>query len=135
MFDMVNKIRIIAKRNECKLFFTNQNYQQFVFSLNRWTYCSHCINCFFGWWRYFCLYLGVSLSSYVSSKHAIFGYFNVMRQELKKFNKNITLSIACPYAINTTLFQGFKSKVDKFLPVLDENYVGIRLVREFVAKK
>ena len=54
--------------------------------------------------------LATELSSYVSSKHAIYGYCNSLRQELKKSKKNITVSIGCPYAINTTMFAGFKTK-------------------------
>lgn len=46
----------------------------------------------------------------MSSKHAIYGYMNTLRMELKKAKKNITVSIGCPYAINTTMFQGFKTK-------------------------
>jgi hypothetical protein len=38
--------------------------------------------------------------------------------------RNITISIGCPYAINTKLFEGYKSKLDKIFPILDENYVG-----------
>jgi short-subunit dehydrogenase len=49
--------------------------------------------------------------------------------------RNITVSIGCPYAINTTMFKGFKTSYEKFLPTLDEGYVADRLVREFVAKK
>lgn len=44
------------------------------------------------------------MGAYCASKHAIFGYLNVMRQELKKSGKNVTVSIGCPYAINTRLF-------------------------------
>ena len=71
----------------------------------------------------------------MSSKHAIYGYLSCLRQELKKTKRKITLSIGCPYAINTTLFEGFKTKYDRLLPVLDESYVGERLVREFINKK
>lgn len=60
---------------------------------------------------------------------------NTLRMELKKTKKNISVSIGCPYAINTTMFQGFKTKYEKLLPTLDENYVAKRLVKEFVGKK
>lgn len=33
------------------------------------------------------------------------------------------------------MFQGFKTKYDKILPVLDQTYVGERLIREFINKK
>ena len=75
------------------------------------------------------------MSSYSASKHALFGYLSSLRQEYKKFGKNITISMGCPYAINTTMFQGFRTKLDMLIQVLDEKYVGERLVREFIAKK
>jgi short-subunit dehydrogenase len=78
---------------------------------------------------------GIHVASYSASKHALYGYLASMRQEYQKFGKNITLSIGCPYAINTTMFKGFKTKLDFFVRVLDEKYVGERLVREFVSRK
>ena len=78
---------------------------------------------------------GINVSSYVASKHALYGYLCSLRQEYKKVGKNITLSMGCPYAINTTMFQGFKTKLDLLMPVLDEQYVGKRLVKEFIEKK
>jgi len=71
---------------------------------------------------------GIHVSSYSASKHALYGYLCSMRQEYQKFGKNITLSIGCPYAINTTMFKGFKTKLDFIVRVLDETYVGKRLV-------
>ena len=62
---------------------------------------------------------GVNVSSYSASKHAIYGYLCSLRQEYKKFGKNITLSIGCPYAINTTMFKGFRTKLDLIVRVLD----------------
>lgn len=58
-----------------------------------------------------------------------------MRQELKKYNKQISISIGCPYATNTTLFTGFKTKIDKIFPILDEKYVGHRLLNDFIDRK
>ena len=71
-------------------------------------------------------------SAYSASKHAIYGYMNSLRYELKQHKKSLTISIACPYAINTGLFRGFKSYA---FSVLDENYVGKRIVSEFIKKK
>lgn len=33
------------------------------------------------------------------------------------------------------MFKGTKTKLDWFLPILDENYVARRLVKEFISKK
>ena len=78
---------------------------------------------------------GLLVSSYSASKHALYGYLCSLRQEYKKFGKNISLSIGCPYAINTTMFQGFRTKLDMVVRVLDEKYVAQRLVKEFVERK
>ena len=43
--------------------------------------------------------------------------------------------MGCPYAINTTMFKGFRTKLDLIVRVLDEEYVGKRLVKEFVERK
>ena len=76
-----------------------------------------------------------NLSSYFSTKHAIFAYVNSLRLDLKHHKKPITVSIGCPYAINTTMMNGFSSKMDFFLPVMTPEYVSARLIRDFVAKK
>ena len=62
---------------------------------------------------------GVDCSSYSSSKHAIFAYLSSLRQEYKKTNKNITVSMGCPYFINTTMFEGFKTRVGFIFRSLD----------------
>ena len=71
----------------------------------------------------------------MASKHAIYAYVHCLRQDLLAENNPTTVSIGCPYAINTTMFQGVKTKLDKILPILDEKYVAKRLVKEFVNKK
>ena len=62
---------------------------------------------------------GLQVSSYSASKHALYGYLSSLRQEYKKYGKNISLSIGCPYAINTTMFKGFKTQLDALVRVLD----------------
>lgn len=78
---------------------------------------------------------GTNVSIYTASKHAIVSYLSSLRQEYKKDKKGITVSIGCPYAINTTMFQGFRTRLDFIFRVLDEKYVGKRLVKEFIEKK
>lgn len=72
---------------------------------------------------------GLNYSTYGASKRAIYHYICSLRQEFKKDKKPITVSIACPYAINTTMFTGFTTLMDILVPVLDEKYVGKRLVK------
>jgi len=79
--------------------------------------------------------IGPLMAAYTASKHALFGYLSSMRQELKRLKKKTTISISCPYAINTGMFDGYATKTDKLLPILDEKYVADRLIREYLAKK
>ena len=72
---------------------------------------------------------GTNVSIYSSSKHAIVSYMSSLRQQYKKDKKNITVSIGCPYAINTNMLKGFKTKLDFLFPILDQKYVGKRLVK------
>ena len=78
---------------------------------------------------------GINVSIYSSSKHAIVSYLSSLRQEYKKDKKGITVSIGCPYAINTTMLQGFRTRLDFLFRILDQKYVGKRLVKEFIEKK
>jgi all-trans-retinol dehydrogenase (NAD+) len=78
---------------------------------------------------------GINYSTYAASKGAIYHYVSSLRQEYKKDGRNITVSLACPYAINTGMFHGFSMAIEYVVPVLDEAYVGRRMVREFVGRK
>ena len=75
------------------------------------------------------------LSAYFSSKHAIYAYINCLRLELKEAKSPVTVSLGCPYAINTTMMEGFKSRMDWFFPVMEQKYVGERLLKEFLMRK
>ena len=68
-------------------------------------------------------------STYGASKAAIYHYLSSLRQQYKNEKKNITVSIACPFAINTGMFTGFKIMIEIFVPMLDEKYVAKRLVK------
>lgn len=72
---------------------------------------------------------GTNVSIYASSKHAIVSYLSSLRQEYKKDRKNISVSIGCPYAINTTMLEGFKTRLDFIFRILDQKYVGKRLIK------
>lgn len=62
---------------------------------------------------------GVNFGTYGASKGAIYHYISSLRQEYKKDKKNITVSLACPYAINTGMFHGFKMVIEPIVPILD----------------
>jgi all-trans-retinol dehydrogenase (NAD+) len=47
---------------------------------------------------------GNKVASYVASKAAIYAFFNSVRLELLDLRPNITMSLVCPYAIDTGMF-------------------------------
>lgn len=68
---------------------------------------------------------GLKLTSYCASKHAIYGFNHCLRTELAaENNKKITSSMVCPYAINTGFFEGFETRINKIVPMLDEKHVA-----------
>jgi all-trans-retinol dehydrogenase (NAD+) len=67
---------------------------------------------------------GLKVSEYVPSKHALWGFHHCLRQELKQTNNNIDTTIICPWVVNTGLFNGYKSRIDFLLPMLNEEYVS-----------
>lgn len=71
------------------------------------------------------LFRGNNLTSYMASKHAIYGFYNCMRTELAgKNNNKLTCSMVCPYAVDTGMFTGFETRLNKVLPMLKEAEVG-----------
>lgn len=72
---------------------------------------------------------GLDVSTYASTKAALYSYVNSFRQELIAENRNVTLSMGCPYMIRTGMFLGFKTKLDFLFRQLEPNYVGKRLVK------
>lgn len=78
---------------------------------------------------------GNNLSSYMASKHAVYGFFNCVRTELAgQANSNITFSMVCPYAIDTGMFTGFETRLNKIVPMLKEEDVG-KIVADVVVSR
>lgn len=67
---------------------------------------------------------GNKLSSYVASKAAIYAFFNSARTELLYSHPHISMSLVCPWAIDTGMFEGFKTRLQKIVPLLKPNYVA-----------
>ena len=78
---------------------------------------------------------GIDVSTYSSTKSALYSFVNCFRQELSVQNKNVTISMGCPYLIRTGMFEGFKTRLDFLFKQLEPNYVGKRLVKEFIQRK
>lgn len=67
---------------------------------------------------------GIKVSEYVGSKHAIYGFHECLRNELRFNKQNIYTTIICPFVVNTGMFKGFKTTMEFLFPVLDERYVA-----------
>ncbi|XP_007889201.1 epidermal retinol dehydrogenase 2 isoform X1 [Callorhinchus milii] len=74
--------------------------------------------------------IGVNgLADYCSSKFAALGFAESIAMELLKLGKNgIKTTIACPYFINTGMFDGCQTKWPLLLPILDSHYASKRIV-------
>ena len=68
-----------------------------------------------------------SLSDYAASKFAEVGFTESLRRELKKTGyKDISVTVVCPYFINTGMFKGSKPLI--FNPFLEPEYVAKKIV-------
>lgn len=76
-----------------------------------------------------------NLSSYVASKHAIYGFCNCVRTELAgQKTPSLTFSVICPYAIDTGMFTGFKTRMNNLAPMLKEEEVG-KIIADVVVNR
>ncbi|NXR51079.1 RDHE2 dehydrogenase, partial [Hippolais icterina] len=71
---------------------------------------------------------GIQISDYCASKFAALGFAESIDEEMRALKKTgIKTTIVCPFAINTGMFDGVKSKWPHVLPVLDPEYVAERI--------
>ena len=67
------------------------------------------------------------LSDYAASKFAEVGFTESLRRELKKTGyKDISVTVVCPYFINTGMFKGSKPLLMN--PFLEPEYVAKKIV-------
>ncbi|CAD8105057.1 unnamed protein product [Paramecium sonneborni] len=71
---------------------------------------------------------GLKVVAYCASKHALLGFHNSLRVELKLKKSPVKCTFIAPWAINTGMFQGVKSKIDFLLPQLKEERVAIEII-------
>lgn len=68
------------------------------------------------------------MGAYVASKHAIVGYIDTLRMELKKFGyKGVKTLCVCPSAIDTGMFPGYKAP--PLSPILKPEEVARRTLK------
>ncbi|NXQ24391.1 RDHE2 dehydrogenase, partial [Alaudala cheleensis] len=69
------------------------------------------------------------VSDYCASKFAAIGFAESIDMEMRALKKTgVKTTIVCPFAINTGMFDGVKSKWPRVLPVLDPEYVAERII-------
>ncbi|NXX55549.1 RDHE2 dehydrogenase, partial [Scopus umbretta] len=69
------------------------------------------------------------LSDYCASKFAAVGFAESVDLELRVLEKTgIKTTIACPYFINTGMFDGCRTKWPRLLPILEPEYVAEKII-------
>ncbi|XP_023776787.1 epidermal retinol dehydrogenase 2-like [Cyanistes caeruleus] len=72
---------------------------------------------------------GNQVSDYCASKFAAIGFAESIDMEMRALRKTgVKTTIVCPFAINTGMFDGVKSKWPRLAPVLDPEYVAERII-------
>ncbi|NXB14452.1 RDHE2 dehydrogenase, partial [Rhagologus leucostigma] len=69
------------------------------------------------------------LSDYCASKFAAVGFAESIDMEMRNLRKTgVKTTIVCPYAIDTGMFDGLKTKWPRALPILDPEHVAERII-------
>lgn len=71
---------------------------------------------------------GLKVTSYCASKHALLGFHNSLRVELKLTKSPIKTTFIAPWAVDTGMFKGFKSTIDTLIPILSEEKVAREII-------
>jgi all-trans-retinol dehydrogenase (NAD+) len=69
------------------------------------------------------------LIDYSASKFAAVGFDEALRLELKHQGARIRTTVVCPYYVNTGMFEGVKTRLSVFLPILKQEYVANKIVK------
>jgi len=75
------------------------------------------------------IYAPPGLVDYDASKFAAFGFDEALRGEIRKHRLPIKTTVVCPFYIDTGMFAGVKTKWPRLLPILEEGYAAVRIVR------
>lgn len=70
------------------------------------------------------------LADYCACKHAVMGFDESMRLEMRKLGKQgVKTTAVCPFFIKTGMFEGAASKWPRLLPLLEPEYAAGKIVR------
>lgn len=67
-------------------------------------------------------------TDYSASKFAAFGFTESLRAELRASRSAVRTLVVCPYYIDTGMFEGFKTRFPRLLPILDESTVASQVL-------
>jgi all-trans-retinol dehydrogenase (NAD+) len=68
-------------------------------------------------------------TDYAASKFAAVGFNEALRQELRHSAPGVRTTVACPYYVDTGMFEGVQTRFPLLLPVLKEQDVADRILR------
>jgi len=68
------------------------------------------------------------MSDYSASKFGAIGFNEALRNELRHDGVHVNTVVACPFYMNTGMFEGVKTRFPKLLPILDPAAVAIRIL-------
>merc|ERR1712216_199001 len=70
------------------------------------------------------------LADYCACKHAVMGFDESIRLEMRKLGKQgVKTTAVCPFFIKTGMFEGAASKGPRLLPLLEPEYAAGKIVR------
>ena len=68
------------------------------------------------------------MTDYSCSKHAVVGFNEALRAELRAQGSHVRTLVVCPYFIDTGMFAGVRTRVPWLLPILKEADVATRVL-------
>ena len=68
------------------------------------------------------------MTDYSGSKHAVVGFNEALRAELRARRSKVNTLVVCPFYIDTGMFAGVRTRVPWLLPILDEADVARRVL-------
>ena len=68
------------------------------------------------------------LTTYCTTKHAVYGFDDALRHELRAANANVATTVVCPFWVNTGFSAGVKTRWAWLLPIVEPDDVVDRIV-------
>jgi all-trans-retinol dehydrogenase (NAD+) len=69
------------------------------------------------------------LVDYCASKHAAVGLTESILMEIYQQNRNVDVTLVCPYFISTGMFKGVKNKYQWLMPIIEPQDMANRIVK------